>query len=70
MDRRRIMGAGVAGRLVKAPSFPPVDVDPPKFKPRALDYPSGNVMGTVTFQPFADSLRKLTLVGTAARKLH
>jgi hypothetical protein len=70
MDRRLIMGPDVAGWLAKATAFPPVDVDPPKFKPRSLDYPSGNVMGTAVFQPFADSLKKLILAGTAARKLH
>jgi hypothetical protein len=52
--------------LSMAAGFPPLDAAPPKFKPKARQYPSGNPGGTSEFALFAERLKEL-IVGGARR---
>jgi hypothetical protein len=48
--------------------FPAVNANPPRFKAKGLQYPSGNPTGTSDFPPFADKLTELLLCGISQTK--
>jgi hypothetical protein len=64
---QRATRAGVGIAPIVA-TFPAVNVKPPTHKPVALQYPTGNSVGTQLFPAFADRLKGMIMAKAMPKK--
>jgi hypothetical protein len=60
--------AHVVESLAPLMGFAVVSRAPPKFRPKAIQYPSGNALGTQLHQPFGDRLKAMMTALMAPKK--